>query len=336
MAYSDFAPPRRSRRRRNIVILIVLAIIVGVLVLAVRYRTERRESIDYLTVAEEVALVHGDLSEQLATLFQGLSGEDRPDLELRLETFAAEARSAADRLESQVVARPVGEVAGLMAVATDSWADGLEIMGVSIVAILDAEPDDFSADEGLREAFELIRLGDRAYARTLAIVGELDPELVPSPLPEIQYASAQYAPLYNHAIVANRLRLQGGLAEVVDVALIANTFPEPVSESAGGIWTIPASESLALEVNVSNTGNVIVENVKILVTFQKIASSDTFTPLGQLIPSIEPGKSEIRLFENLDVEPGIVYSITATATVDGNEENTDDNVFNLVFERNAE
>ena len=66
MAYSDFSPPRRSRRRRNVVILIILAIIFGVLMLAVRYRTERRESIDYMTTVEEVALQHGDMSEQLS------------------------------------------------------------------------------------------------------------------------------------------------------------------------------------------------------------------------------------------------------------------------------
>ena len=336
MAFSDFAPPRRSRRRRNLVIVVIAAIIIGILVLAVRYRTERRESIDYLTVAEETASLHGDISEQMAALFQGLGQEDRPALELRLETVATDARDAAARLDELVVARPVAEVAGLMAVASTSWADGLETIRDSIVAILDAEPGDESADESLEEAFELIRVGDRAYARALVALSELDPELVPAPLPEVAYASGRYRVLYNHEIVANRLRLQGGLAELVDIALAAKTIPQPVSENAGGIWTIPASESLALEVTVSNTGNVIVENVTILVTLQRVGSSDTFAPLGQLIPAIEPGKSEVRVFENLEAAPGEVYSVTATATVDGTGDLTDDNTFNLVFERNAE
>lgn len=336
MAFSDFAPPRRSRRRRNLVIVVVAAIIIGILALAVRYRTERRESIDYLTVAEETASLHGDISDRLATLFQGIGQEDRPTLELRLNTMAADARDAATRLDEQDVARPVAEVAGLMSVASTAWADGLETMRDSIVAILDAEPGDESADETLQEAFELIRVGDRAYARALVAVTELDPELVAAPLPDVNYASGRYRVLYNHQVVANRLRLQGGLAELIDVALTATTVPKPVSENGGGIWTIPASESLALEVTVSNTGNVIAENVTILVTLQKVGSSDTFTPLGQLIPSIEPGKSEVRLFENLDAAPGEVYSVTANATVDGNRDLTDDNTFNLVFERNAE
>ncbi len=336
MAYSDFAPPRRSRRRRNIVILIVLAIVVGVLVLAVRYRTERRESIDYLTVAEEIAIEHGEMSEQLGALFQGLGNEDRPALELRLETLATDARVSANLLGEQVVARPVSAAAGLMSVAVDAWADGIETLDRSIVAILDAEDDDLTADETLRDAFELIRLGDLAYDRFLAEVAALDPELVPAPLPEISYATGQYAPLYNHVFVAERLRLQGGLAELIDVALVANTVPEPVSEDAAGIWTIPASETLSLEVTVSNTGNVVVERVSVLVTLQKVGSSEAITPLGQLIPSIEPGKSENLVFENLEAVAGEVYSVTASATVDGEGETTDDNVFNLVFERNAE
>jgi len=336
MAFSDFAPPRRSRRRRNLVIVAFVAIIIGILVLAVRYRTERRESIDYLTVAEETASLHGDISDQLATLFQGIGQEDRPALELRLNTITADAREAATRLDEQAVARPVAEVAGLMSVAATSWADGLETMRDSMIAILDADPGDESADEALQEAFELIRVGDRAYSRAMAAVAELDAEIGASPLPDVTYASGRYRVLYNHEVVADRLRLQGALAELIDVALTANTVPAPVSENAGGIWTIPASESLALEVTVSNTGNVIAENVTILVTLQKVGSSDTFTPLGQLIPSIEPGKSEVRLFENLEVSPGEVYSITASATVDGSGDLTDDNTFNLVFERNAE
>jgi hypothetical protein len=182
----------------------------------------------------------------------------------------------------------------------------------------------------------LIRVGDRAYARALVAVAELDPELVAAPLPDVAYASGRYRVLYNYSVIADRLRLQGALAELIDVALTARTVPAPVSESAGGIWTIPASESLALEVTVSNTGNVIAENVTILVTLQKVGSADSFTPLGQLIPSIEPGKSEVRLFENLEAVPGEVYSIAATATVDGDGDLTDDNTFNLVFERNAE
>jgi len=204
-----------------------------------------------------------------------------------------------------------------------------------MIGILDAEDGDASAEEELKTAFELIRLGDRAYAEAAERVSELESDLVPATFPEVSYSGGPYRPLYDYSLVADRLRRYGGLAERVDVALTAITVPAPVSETTGGIWKVPASDSLSLEVTVSNTGNVVVEQVSILVTIQKVGTPDEFPPLGQLIPGIEPGESEIRIFENLEVASGEVYSITAVATVE-DEGNTEDNSFNLVFERNAE
>lgn len=335
MSYSDFGPYRRSRRRRNVIILILLMIMIGILVLAVRYRTERRESIDYLTVAVEMGREHADMSDQMGSLLQGLGGEDRPALELRLQTLSDQARDLSLMLDEQVVPRPVAEVSGLMGVAASSWADGIGALDSAILDILDAEENDVSADETLRAAFNLMRVGDRAYARALVALGDVDPELIPSEFPDVSYTLGEYAPLYNAPLVADRLRRQGTLAELVDVKLTMITQPEPVSDNEG-IWTIPASESLSLQVTVSNTGNVVAENITVLVTLQRVGSAETLAPASQLIPSIATGESAIRLFENIAAEPGAVYSITATATVEGVEDPTDDNTRNLVFERNAE
>jgi hypothetical protein len=336
MAYSDFGPPRRSRRRRNVIILILLLAIVGVVALAVRYRTERREAIDYLTVADGIGREHSEMSEQLGTLLQGLGDEERPAMEQRLETLATRAGDLAATLDDQVVPRPIAEVSGLMGVATDSWAEGIDTLSNAIIAILDAEEDDVSADVSLRAAFDLMRVGDAAYARAVSGLGEVDPEMVPTSFPEVSYTTGLYAPLYNAGVVAERLRQEGTLAELVDIKLVAITIPEPVSESGSGIWSIPASESLSFQATVSNTGNTVAENITVLVTLQRVGSADLINPASQLIPSIAPGESEIRTFENLPVEPGAVYSITATASVPGVEDQTDDNTFNLVFERNAE
>jgi hypothetical protein len=335
MAHYDFGSPRRSRRRRNVIILIVLLVVVGVLVLAVRYRTERREAIDYLTVADEVGREHVDIAEQLGTLLQGLGGEDRPAMEQRLETLSAQARTLADKLADQVVPRPVAEVSGLMAVAADSWADGIETLKDAILAILDAEENDVSADTLLRDAFDLMRVGDAAYGRAVAGLVDVDPVMVPTTFPDVSYTAGSFGPLYDASVVADRLRQQGTLAELVDVKLKAITNPEPVSDN-GRVWTIPASDSLSLTVTVSNTGNVPAENITVLVTLQRVGSAEVIDPTSQLIPSIAPGDSAIRVFENLAAEPGAVYSITATASVADVDDVTDDNTFNLVFERNAE
>jgi type II secretory pathway pseudopilin PulG len=335
MAYSDFGP-RRSRRRRNVIILILLLVVVGVLMLAVRYRTERREAIDYLTVADDVSRQHADLTDQLGKLLQGLGGEDRPAMEQRLETLATSARDLAKRLDGQVVPRPVAKVSGLLGVAADSWADGIATLREAIIAILDAQDNDVSADITLRDAFDLLRVGDTAYAGAVSALGDVDPEMVPTTFPDVSYTGGSFAPLYDADVLANRLRQQGTLAELVDIALVGNTVPEPVSDNNSKVWSIPASDSLSLEVTVSNTGNVIAEYVTVLVQLQKVGSAEVSDPSSQLIPSIAPGESEILVFDNLQAEPGAVYSLTATASVAGVDDQTDDNTFSLVFERNAQ
>jgi hypothetical protein len=336
MAYSDFGPPRRSRRRRNVVVLIVLVLIIGVLALAVRYRTERRESIDYLVTAEEVATKHSELAERLGTLLQGLGQEDRPEVAQRLESMAIESRETRRQLEAMVVTRPVAEVAGLMMVAVEAWDDAIVGLDDAIVAILDAEDGDLAGDEALREAFELLRLGDRAYAAVIDGSLRLDQELVAAPLPAVTYTQGQYAALYDASIIADRLRRLRGLSEVSDISILGATIPAPVSKGVGDIWSIPASDTFALEVTVSNTGNVIAEKINVIVMLQKERSNEVIAALGQLITSIDPQESKQILFEDLDVEPGQVYSVTVTASLEDGDDAIEDNTWSLVFERNTE
>ena len=337
MAYSDYAPPRRSRRRRNIAVIIVLLLVVGVLALAVRYRTERRESIDYLATTEEVAITHSEMAERLGSLLQGLGREDRPALINRLEALATDANETRQILADAVVTRPVAEVSGLMTVAVQSWDDGIAALDDAIIAILDAEQGDLSGEDEMRAAFDLLRLGDRAYVSAVEAVGRLDPEIVPAPFPEVSYVEGEFVALYDATVIATRLRRLGSLSEVSDVALIGTTIPEPVSEGAGGVFAIPASDSFAVELTVSNTGNVVVERVSVVISMQRAASSEQIAPLGIVIPSIAPAASETLIFEDLDPEPGVVYTVTAVATLEeGVVDETDDNSWSLTFKRNTE
>jgi hypothetical protein len=336
MAYSDFGPHRRSRRRRNVLVLVTLLAIIGVLVLAVRYRTERRQGIDYMATAQEVAAEHAEMADQLGTVLASLGEEERPAVLLRLESMATRSLGLRRQIEELEVTRPIAEVAGLMTVAVRSWDDGIGSVDDAIVAILDAEEGDRSGDDALRSAFELLSLGDRAYLGVLDGVVRLDPEIVPAEFPAVSYTKGEFAALYDAEIIADRLRASGGLTELRDITVVGATIPEPVSEGIGGIWTIPASDAFSAQVTVSNTGNVVAEKISVLVTLQKQASSDDVTALSQVIPAIEPGESVTIPFENLEVEPGQVYTITATVSFDDGPDETDDNTWDLVFERNAE
>lgn len=337
MAYSDFSPPRKSRRRRRLVSLVFVLAVIGVIVLAVRYRTERRQSIDYMATAQTVAVQHEDMAERLGSLLQSLGREERPEVIQRLETLAAEAGEARRTLEDAEVTRAVAEVSGLMTVAVEAWADGIESLDDAIVAVLDAEPGDPSGDDELRESFELLRLGDRAYVGALEVAVRLDQELIPAPLPVFTYTQGDYTALYDAPVIAERLRRLGSLSQSSDITVIGTTIPEPVSEGVAGVYAIPASEDFALEITVSNTGNVVVERISVVVTLHRAASTEQPPPLGIVIPSIQPAESETLVFEDLDPEPGAVYTVTAVASLEeGVADETDDNTWSLVFKRNAE
>jgi hypothetical protein len=139
-------------------------------------------------------------------------------------------------------------------------------------------------------------------------------------------------------VIADRLRRLGTLlSEARDIEVVATTVPEPVSEGAGGIWTIPASDTFSLRVTVSNTGNVIAEKITVTVTLRRQGSSDAPTALSQLIPAIDEGASATIDFDSLDVQPGQVYAVSVTAAFeDGPDQTDDNNTWSLVFERNAE
>lgn len=337
MAYSDFAPPRRSRRRRNVALLIVLAVVIGVVALAVRYRTERQESIDYLTVASSVAARHQDMAQRLGSLLQNPGAEDRPALLQRLETLSTEARTARQALSELTPTRPIAEPAGFITIAAREWEEAIATLNEAMVAVLDAEEGDRTGDDELQRAFDLFRVGDAAYAGFLDSVSRVGTDLVPAEFPDVSYAGGEYAPLYAGSVLADRLRQIGTLSEDRSIQLKASTVPEPVNEGSTGIWTIPASDAFGLEATVSNTGNVVVEKVTVLVTLTKANSAEAISPISQLIPSIDAGESKKVVFEDLPVVPGEVYTITAEAMPeDGVDATPDDNTFSLVFERNAE
>jgi hypothetical protein len=337
MAYSDFAPPRRSRRRRNVALLIVLAVVIGVLALAVRYRTERRETIDYLTAAADVAVRHQDMAERVGSLLHDPGAEDRPALRQRLETLSTEAKSAVTELADLTPTRPIAEAAGYITIAAQEWEEAIVALDEAIVAVLDAEDGDTTGESSLQHAFDLFRVGDVAYAGFLDSIGRVDPELVQEEFPDVSYTGGDYALLYTGSLLADRLRQNGTLSEDRSIKLVASTVPEPVNKGTGDVWTIPASETFGLEATVSNTGNVVVEKVTVLVTLQQANSADTIPPLSVLIPSIAEGESKKVSFEDLPVVPGEVYTITVEATPeDGVDATPDDNVFSLMFVRNAQ
>jgi len=335
MAYSPFADDRRSRRRRNLILFGAVAILVAIVALAVRYRTEERETVDYLDLAEEVAGEHETLSATLSDLFASLDQLDRPTVLQRLTTLSEDAAGLEKRIDEAVVPRPVAGAHGSLLVAVSAWSDGLDAFDEAIVQVLDAPDGDSSGEVVLDDVFDLLRLGDRAYADFREAVDRLEADLVTIELPAIAYAGTLEAPIYDAVSLSEELRRLRLLSEDRDVAVSLKVDPEPASVS-GGVAVVPFSEDFVVTAVISNDGNVSIEQISVVMTLSRTSSSEEPFVESRAFPALSPGESTSLEFSDLRVEEGAIYSLVVEVSLAEPDVNVDNNSVSLMFQRNTQ
>jgi hypothetical protein len=334
MAYPPFADDRRSRRRRIILTLVAVGMVLTVVALAVRYRTERRESVDYLALADEVAGEHADIAAALDDLFATLSEMDRPTVLQRVTMLSDEAVELKHEVEDAAVPRAVAAVHGTLLVAVSAWSDALDDLGDAMVSVLDAAPDDPVGEDALDAVFDDLRLGDEAYALFLDAIDRLDPELVTVEFPPVAYAPGGDEVLNGQAFSEHirRLRL---LSEDRDVAVSLKVDPEPASET-GGVSVVPASGDFVVTAVVSNPGNVSIEQISVKFTLSETSSSAEPYVENRAFPALSAGESTSAVFSEVPIEAGTVYELKVEVSLAEPDVNTDNNSARLVFQRNPE
>ena len=328
MSY-PLAVDRRARRRRNALLLLILVAVITVIALAVRYRTERRETSDYLAVARVVVDDELDIATSLADLIRSIGDLERQDVLLRLDTLAADARAASEELEAAVVPRPAARASGLLTVAAENWSAGVSEMAPAFVAILDGPDDDPAGDQMLELAFRELRVADVAYAQFLAAVDEIDEEVTRVEFPALAYAGGDYEPLFDSAVIASRLRLTRKFDERHDVAVTANTEPEPITDPTG-VQVLPVAESYTIVAVITNEGNVGEEAIEVSLQLEGTGSGAEPIELSALVPFLEPGESTTVAFEAVPLLPGLFYELDLTVSIP-DDADLEDNVFELPF-----
>ncbi len=324
------AVDRRARRRRNLLLLVILAIVVALVVLAVRYRTEERQTSDFLALAEELADGEMEMSASLTGLLTDIGDLERPDIIARLETLAERSNAVRDRLEDEaVVPRPAAKVSGLFSVAVDSWTVAVGGLAQAFTAVLDSDNGDETGDRMLARAFEDLRVGDAAYRSFLEEVDAIDPELVTRDFPTVAFASGDAEPLFDATVIAARLRAIRKLAETHDVAVTANTEPEAVTDG-NGVHVLPVAESYTVLAVVTNEGNVGEESIE--VSLRLLAPTAGTPPIEatELIPFLDAGEATTVPFEALSLAPGLLYELRIVASI-SDDADAQDNTFELPF-----
>ena len=163
MAYPPLAASKRPRRRATVAILLILTLVFGIIALAVRYRTERRDSVDYLALAKQISDDQALAVTGLADLFMTLDDLERPDIMGRITRLDMELQDMVRLLEEVTVTVGVGEANGFFVVAASTWASGLSLLSDAIIEVLDGEGDGRLGVAMLDAGFADLRVGDRAY-----------------------------------------------------------------------------------------------------------------------------------------------------------------------------
>ncbi|RPI21895.1 MAG: hypothetical protein EHM57_06035 [Actinobacteria bacterium] len=315
---------------------LILLIVVSVVALAVRRRTEQRGVTDYLAVAEEVANTESSVADGLADLVANVSTVARPEMMSRLAMLTSEAVAAERSLREVDVPAAAAVAHGYLMVAVGSWGRALDSLDEAMVGILDAPEDDPDASLLLAQSLDHLRVGDAAYAGFLAAVAEMDPDLVTRDFHAFAFDGLEGDQGYDPDLLTARLRSVFRLGSEHDVSVTGLTDPEPVAFREGdGIPVIPFSEGFAVRVVVANEGNEPELDVAVTFALTPADGGSDGVTFEETIALLEPQKATTLTFDGFDLRPGGLYEVVATAMV-GDDGDAENNTWTMVFYRNED
>jgi hypothetical protein len=210
----------------------------------------------------------------------------------------------------------------------------MAVLEPAIVEVLDGE-DVQTGDAMLRSAFDLLRIGDRAYFGFTQAVANLDPEIQVPAFGDVSFAGGDRSSLYDASVVASRLRAILKLEGDHDVSLVVSIDPEPLVES-GSVPIVPNADVFVVNLVVSNEGNLVEE--RILVSLDGNPQSPDVEPISlqSIVPFLDPGQSTTVSFDVSElIAPGQLYELRAGVEI-AEDDTPDNNTWSLVLLRNPE
>ncbi|NNC73969.1 MAG: hypothetical protein HKN93_00520, partial [Acidimicrobiia bacterium] len=287
----------------------------------------------YLTLAKEIADDEAQLAESLDVLLEDLATLDRPDLMRRIELLSSTASELRGSLDDVVITGTVAETHGFLVVASTSWRDALAGLDDGVVAVLEA-PDEPEGETVLREVFELLEVGDRAYSGFEDAIGRLDPDIVTSIYPEVAFVGPGRADTHTAEAVALRLGASSGLADRYDVSVTATLDPAPVGDR-NGVPVVPFGATFTVSVVVANVGNLDAASTGLEVTLLEVGGDEVSQTRSQLITDLGAGEATSVAIEDFTVDPGKLYELTARIAL-AEDADPDNDVWSVLFLRNEE
>ncbi|MEN8234049.1 MAG: hypothetical protein ABFR89_03925 [Actinomycetota bacterium] len=311
--------------------LLVALIIISVVVLAVRRRSDARSVADYLFVAQQVTAEQAETANDLETLFATIDDVDRPEVMRRLENLRLSLEGSSEMLSGTDVPPSAAEAHGYLAVAIGSWETALDTLDDAIVLVLD-EPGEAGGAERLDESFAHLRLGDLAYREFLSQVEDLDDSILVGDLDNVAFAAEERSVEYDGQLVTLKLSAVYKLGENHDVSVNALTEPGVFGER-NNVPVVPYSEVFIVQAVVTNQGNEPERQVSVDLELIPTNQDEETVTIRQTVDAIEPGQARTLIFDTLDLRPGSLYELKITAQVDKDQDPENDE-WRMVFYRN--
>ncbi len=311
--------------------MLILTLVFGIIALAVRYRTERRDSVDYLALAKQISDDQALAATGLADLFMTLDDLERPDIMGRITRLDMELQDMVRLLEEVTVTVGVGEANGFFVVAASTWASGLSLLSDAIIEVLDGEGDGRLGVAMLDAGFADLRVGDRAYELFRQSLVRIDSDLVTRDYLDFGYVAGEREVLYDAAEIADRLRTTLRFVENRDVSVRATTDPEPLG-SENGVRVVPDSDAFSVQVVVTNEGNVSVELITVMSRLAAAGGGES-DERSEIVALLGPGEATTVLFADFVLVPGVVYELQVGADI-SDDDVPDNNLWSLILIRN--
>ena len=253
---------------------------------------------------------------ELVTLVDGM----RTDLAIGLELVAAELPSPS-----------LFAVNALYRQALEAWDAGIGGYASGILAAAD-DPTSTVVVDNIANALAEIRAGDRLY---VDLIEEMDRQDVPdavAPMPTVVLmpASGELFSLSQAYVLAARspnsgLALRPGLS-LSQLVTVPQWEVDPTDAAV-----LPATETVTFNVVVSNRGNIMsaIAQLRLVLT----GGGEPVT-LEQGVVALQPNASTTVSFEDLAVEAGGEYGVTATLLGVTADTDSTDNEISVVFSVN--
>ncbi len=322
-------PPKPRKRllgRLLLPILITAAALIAVGVSSAGRDT--RADLEYMNTVQEQALALSTRGDALREVVSRLARIDRTELVTLVDGIRADLAVGRDFAAEDPPSSTLFAVNALYRQALDAWEAGIGSYASGILAAAD-DPSSTVVVDNIANSLAELRAGDRLYSYLVAEMGRQDVPDAAAPMPTVVLmpANGELFSLAAAYVEAARSPNSGlALRPGLSVSQIV-TIPLWEVDPSDAV-VLPATDTVTFEVVISNLGNVLStpSTVRLVLT----GGAEPVT-LDQELGALQPDAQSSVRFEDVAVEPGGEYQVTATLVGLGSDIDLTDNEISVDF-----